>query len=136
MNRKCNYWYCITQITFSKQPFWKKPVITLKCNLYVETYVEYNLTACERSFSVQLSATLHVYVETEHFRTTNLDDRICSLCGHNEVEDEIHFVLKCPLYNAACERCLKRTRHHEFDIDISLKFCLTQFHHCSPKFIL
>ena len=28
-----------------------------------------------------------------------MNERLCKLCSENEVEDEIHFLLKCPNYN-------------------------------------
>ena len=44
-------------------------------------------------------------LEIEKGRRSNLDrsDRLCKLCHANEVEDEIHFLLKCPVLEST--RC-------------------------------
>ena len=41
-------------------------------------------------------------LEIEKGRRSNLDrsDRLCKLCQTNEVEDEIHFLLKCPVFES------------------------------------
>ena len=33
------------------------------------------------------------------YQGTNLEDRLCEVCGNGEVEDECHFLLKCNAYN-------------------------------------
>jgi hypothetical protein len=105
-----------------------------KSNVQVEKYVQYNLTVSERSFTAQLrSGTLPLHVETGRFRNIKLENRICSLCQLNEIEDEVHFLFKCPLYNEVREKWLHRIRNeqHEFDNDdISSKLTLlfTQYH--------
>jgi len=96
----------------------------------------------ERSFTAQLrSGTLPLHVETGRFRNIKLENRICSLCQLNEIEDEVHFLFKCPLYNEVRERWLHRIRneHHEFDNeDIASKLTLlfTQYHRCTSRFIM
>ena len=41
---------------------------------------------------------LPLRVETCRYIGQKREDRKCELCNLNEVEDEIHFVLKCPFY--------------------------------------
>ena len=40
-----------------------------------------------------------LHIETGRFKNTPLEDRICTLCNSNEIEDEFHFVMKCPVYS-------------------------------------
>ena len=35
---------------------------------------------------------------TGHFRKLKVEERVCTLCNLNCIEDEIHFVLVCPKY--------------------------------------
>ncbi len=61
--------------------------------LYVSSKKIFNYTIKIRHFT-------HSYnIETGGFRGTQLDDRIFQLCDTQEVEDEIHFVCICNLYN-------------------------------------
>ena len=38
-------------------------------------------------------------IEQGRYRNENRNNRICTLCNSNDIEDEFHFVLKCPFYN-------------------------------------
>ena len=40
-----------------------------------------------------------IHIETGYFTNTKLERRLCSLCKGGKIEDEIHFALKCPMYN-------------------------------------
>ena len=42
---------------------------------------------------------LPITVETGRFRNIPLQDRKCTICDLNEVEDEKHFLCICPVYN-------------------------------------
>ncbi len=54
----------------------------------------------QRSLIAQLRlGMLPIHIETGRFKGTQLDGRKCQLCDTQEVEDEIHFVCKCNLYN-------------------------------------
>ena len=46
----------------------------------------------------------------EKGRYVNVDrhDRKCSLCNMNEIEDEYHFILQCPIYEIARKRHIKK----------------------------
>ena len=35
---------------------------------------------------------------TGHFRKLKVEERVCTLCNLNWIEDEIHFVFVCPKY--------------------------------------
>jgi superfamily II helicase len=38
-------------------------------------------------------------IERGRYKGQNLEERICSQCSSDEVEDEIHFVTKCTQYS-------------------------------------
>ena len=42
---------------------------------------------------------LPLNIETGRFRNQPIEQRICNLCELNEIEDELHFLFKCTLYN-------------------------------------
>ena len=72
---------------------------TYKTTYEEEMYVHINLSRYHRSVLARLrSCTLPLHVETGRFYNTPYDDRKCTLCNLNEVEDEVHFVFKCPIY--------------------------------------
>ena len=46
-----------------------------------------------------LLGVLPIHIETGRFINTKLERRLCTLCNGGKIEDEIHFALKCPMYN-------------------------------------
>ncbi len=72
----------------------------IKENYCTENYMKYCMSRQQRSLIAQLRlGILPIHIETGRFRGTQLDNRICQLCDTQEVEDKIHFVCKCNLYN-------------------------------------
>ncbi len=70
----------------------------------------------QRSLNVQLQlGILPIHIETRRFRGTQLDNRICQLCDTQEVEDEIHFVCKCKLYNDLRKTMYRTVEHKNTD---------------------
>ena len=49
-----------------------------------------------------------LYVEQRRYRNIQCNDRICSFCNLDKVEDEYHFILVCPLYNVLRKTYLKK----------------------------
>ena len=112
-----------------------------KNELKVENYVYYNLTASQRSIVAQFRlGILPLAVETGRFRGTDLENRICILCDRNEVEDEIHFLFNCPLYENLRTTWLKNiiNKCPEFEMyDLQTKLCtlFEHFHRCTSKYL-
>ena len=44
---------------------------------------------------------LPLTVEVGRFNSVPEDERLCTLCNLNVIEDELHFVFHCPLYDEA-----------------------------------
>ena len=115
---------------------------TFKEHLTVENYVKYNLSPSERSCTAQLRAgILPLHIETGRFRNTKLENRLCSLCQLNEIEDEYHFLFSCSLYENARTNFVDKiksenTEFENLDITSKLKVMFNMFPRCTSKFIL
>ena len=42
---------------------------------------------------------LKLCVETGRYTNIRLEDRICTICDMGVIEDEVHFICECPVYN-------------------------------------
>ena len=58
-----------------------------------------NLTCFERSHITQLRlGILPLMIELGRFRNINIEKRLCTVCKLSLIEDEKHFLFKCPVY--------------------------------------
>ena len=72
----------------------------VKVSFTVPSYVRHRLTTKERSCLARLyCANLPLRVETGRYRNIPRDRRLCTHCDLGAVEDEIHFVTECSLYD-------------------------------------
>ena len=56
-----------------------------------------------RSHLAQIrSGILPLNIEMGRHRSVELKDRKCNVCTLDEVEDELHFLCRCPLYAELC----------------------------------
>ena len=85
----------------------KKPKLTtykkFKTNISTEEYLllpkyQRPLIACFRS------GTLSLAIETGRFTNVLLENRTCTLCNNEEIEDEIHFFCVCPQLQLICQK--------------------------------
>ena len=95
MNKQSDMW---------KQAVPKKPKLRTYClfteTMDIENYIKYNLSSSERSAMAQFRfGILPLNIETGQFRNQALDERLCTLCEFNEIEDESHFLFQCCLYD-------------------------------------
>ena len=75
--------------------------ILFKHEFETEEYVLYNLSRSERSLLAQLRAgTLPLHIETGRYVNTPVEERFCLCCQSHSVEDELHFIFDCALYNS------------------------------------
>ena len=71
----------------------------IKCNFGTEEYVKINLTRPQRSIVAQIRlGILPLYIETGRYTGVKVENRICSLCNQNKVENELHFLMSCTYY--------------------------------------
>ena len=71
----------------------------LKTNWELPSYVKKYLTRIQRAHVAKLfSGNLPLRVETGRYRSIPLENRLCTHCNLNQVEDEIHFITSCELY--------------------------------------
>ena len=50
---------------------------------------------------------LPLNIETGRYIRKELNERLCLLCNQNSIEDEHHFLLSCPVYNAEHDNLCK-----------------------------
>ena len=86
--------------------------VKYKKSFCTEPYVKYYLPRLQMSLLAQLrSGILPLRIETGRFhnikdtitgqiRRLKVEERICLFCSLQEIEDEIHFICQCPIYNA------------------------------------
>ena len=87
-----------------------------KTEYETEPYLKLNLVKWERSILAQFRmGVLPLFIETGRyknvrnaegtFRRLKPEERRCNLCLLNNIEDEGHFLLVCPIYaNIRCQR--------------------------------
>ena len=46
----------------------------------------------------------NLQIETGRYDKIARDERLCSLCNRNKIEDETHFLLDCPSYSSIRDR--------------------------------
>ena len=70
-----------------------------KSDLGQEEYLTFNISKYQRSLFAQFrGGILPLQVEIGRYRNLPLEQRICTLCDRNEVEDEFHLLCHCPIY--------------------------------------
>ena len=66
-------------------------------------------TPTYRNAVAKLPLSVHnLFIEIGRHKNIIRNERICSLCTRNEVEDEYHFLLICPAYNELRHSYLKK----------------------------
>ena len=84
---------------------------------------------------------LPLNIETGHFRNQALEERLCTLCEFNEIEDESHFLFKCSLYDELRSEWVshivnKTANFLELDKINKFKVIFDTHHTITAKFIL
>ena len=73
---------------------------TFKTRYETEHYLQVNITKTERSHLAQFRcAVLPLKIEMGRFSGLSVEDRICQVCNENAMEDELHFLFHCQIYN-------------------------------------
>ena len=93
----------------------KEEIREIKTLIQTENYVKHSRNRLERSLLAQLrSGTLPLNIETGRFRNIDIENRICMLCNRNVIEDEIHFVIECPLYDYCRSIMIEKIDNQDF----------------------
>ena len=93
-----------------------------------ESYTLLNLKRNERSVLAQIRCgILPIHIETGRFVNIKAEDRICTLCNANEVEDEYHFLFYCQLYEFERENFYRELRTSYPNIDQLNNPCKLRF---------
>ena len=65
-----------------------------------ENYILYNLSKRKRSLCAQIrSGILPLHIESGRWVGTSEENRLCTFCELEEIENEIHFFFYCPFYH-------------------------------------
>ena len=73
--------------------------VLFKNNVNIESYVKKHMQKCTRSCFAQFRlGILPLHIETGRYDNTPLLARTCKLCESEQIEDEYHFLMVCPVY--------------------------------------
>ena len=107
-NKTADLEYCKSILCTADKEIWCQQVttvpklrtyVTYKTLYEVEPYVHRVLHRGHRSILAQFrTGILPLAIETGRYYNIPPENRICSLCNENLVEDELHFLLYCKLY--------------------------------------
>ena len=147
----CDISLCKEKMLEKQEETWnveivKKPKLRFyrlfKNDMNLKEYISCNLSPAERSCTSQLRfGILPLHIETGRFRNIIAENRICSLCNLDEVEDELHFLFKCPLYEQQRLTWLNKVEQEQpdlmyMDISSQLNLLFCKFSRCTSKFIM
>ena len=89
-----------------------------------EPYVTRYLSRSSRSiFSQFRTGILPLRIETGRYNNLPLHERLCVYCQENEIEDEFHFLLECPLYTDMRQELLNQCNQIVSNFQDSSKDC-------------
>ena len=91
----------------------------MKTELKSELYLEHDNPLSRRLLTMLRGGTNRLRIETGRWKKIPVEQRTCQIClSCDQVEDEVHFLLDCGVYNVVRERMyeeiFQRTGH---DID-------------------
>ena len=73
--------------------------VLFKNNVNIESYVKKHMQKRTRSCFAQFGlGILPLHIETGRYDNTPLLARTCKLCESEQIEDEYHFLMVCPVY--------------------------------------
>ena len=113
-----------------------------KTEIQADTYVTTSMQRNYRQALAKLrSGSLPIRVETGRYEDIPLQERLCTFCSNNEVENEIHVLLSCDLYDdlrydiiqqmiLTCTDFKKKSPNEQFKIimsDSSIQYLLAKY---------
>ena len=89
--------------------------VLFKEKLGTEDYIKLCSSRRKRSLLAQfIMGILPIALETGRFRNLAIADRLCVLCNLKAVEDELHFLCVCSLYNVIRRDMFENLLHLNF----------------------
>ena len=86
------------------------------------TYINKYLSRTERAHIAKMyCGNLPLRVETGRYRNVPLNERLCTYCQLDEIEDDVHFIVRCPLLHTDLRLTLMANMHTDLDINLSAK---------------
>ena len=84
---------------------------------------------------------LPLNIEAGRFRNQPMEDRLCTLCEFDAIEDKCHFLFKCSLYNDLRNDWIRNITDKtddfvEMDTSTKCKVIFAVHHSITAKFIL
>ena len=71
----------------------------LKNDRHVQSYLTQGVPAKYKKYISKFRLSAHsLKVETGRYDATARENRLCTMCNLEDIEDEYHFILKCPNY--------------------------------------
>src|SRR3569623_639916 len=94
---------------------------TLKFNLKQEEYISWSLPAEHMSHFAKLrSGSHHLRVEKGRWKVEQEEDRVCLVCLTGKVENELHFLLDCYVYNRIRQNLYQRVKQSTgYDLNVA-----------------
>ena len=94
---------------------------TFKKDFVSECYVFTTMPRCHRSAMAQIRCgTAPIRLETGRYEGIPVEQRTCPLCKE-AVEDELHIILECPVYNDVRHELLNKLM-----VDVNVLFCYSK----------
>ena len=94
---------------------------TFKKNYSLSAYLELTRKNPSRKSLVKLRiSSRKLRIETGRYDKIPRDERLCSLCNCNKIEDETHFLLDCPSYSSIRDRFFSKILLTDYFINIQL----------------
>ena len=122
---------------------WKSEIVTkpklrfyrkFKDKLCLEPYVNMHISSKERSYLAQLRfGILPINVEIGRYRSIPLNNRLCTLCELNQIEDECHILFYCEKYKSERRIWLQKLDILEEDINVIREDLLLERIFSSPR---
>ena len=85
---------------------------TFKSTFQKEIYLDTLMNRIHQKSLTKLRISAHkLEIENGRYSRKSVGDRVCKKCNYNKVEDEIHFICECSLYNAERIRLFEYVNH-------------------------
>ena len=111
---------------------------TFKKNYNLSAYLDLTRKNPSRKSLVKLRISSHkLRIERGRYDKIPRDERLCSLCSCNKIEDETHLLLDCPNYSSIRDRFFSKIepKSHFYDYYHMRPYFLSHLMNCTDYFI-